>query len=74
MRKVDGVSMDDTVTFAAVADDLIGRLVNAGSDMRAAANAVTRRYPKITLGALEEIGSWPSSEPRLAALQRAFGR
>ena len=30
------------------------------------------RWPDLCLTVLEHIGSWPSSEPELAALQRAY--
>jgi hypothetical protein len=39
----------------------------------AVARFIHARAPRLTLAVLEQIGSWQSSEPELAALQRVWG-
>lgn len=43
---------------------------NDGLPVDAAARQFSRQYPAAFADILDRIGSWPSSEPELAALQR----
>jgi hypothetical protein len=53
--------------------DYCARFKASGLDVRAFARRMLIREPDLCLRVLETIGSWPSSEPELAALQSAFG-
>ena len=43
-----------------------------GMTLDQAARIFTSRHPDVALRAMERLGSWPSSEPELAALQRTW--
>jgi hypothetical protein len=43
-----------------------------GMSLEKAVALYKRRYPSQCVDVLDAIGSWPSSEPELAALQKAW--
>lgn len=45
---------------------------NENIGLRAAGKLFTIRWPRFTVKLLDDIGSWPSSEPELWAVQEAF--
>jgi len=46
------------------------KMVASGKSNEAAASAIVKKYPALTDAVLDMIGSWPSSEVELRALQR----
>lgn len=53
---------------------MVRELTNEGeTDLRPAARAIVRQDPDLALEVIETIGSWPSSEPELRALQQVWG-
>jgi hypothetical protein len=53
--------------------DCIHRMVLCnGWDYETAARKFYSEQPRVTARILDRIGSWPSSDPELAALQRVF--
>lgn len=56
------------MTPAAKFLELVNR--QKGRALEAAVADVARRNPQLALQVLEDIGSWPSSEPALRLLQR----
>jgi pyrroline-5-carboxylate reductase len=50
---------------------LIASRARAGMNMDLAARDVARRFPALVANVMDVIGTWPSSESELAALQRA---
>ena len=68
-----GGSLRDYEAPAARAIRLVQKFQAEGFSLLEAAIAVATRYPGLTDRVLEDIGSWPSSERELAALQAIAG-
>jgi hypothetical protein len=69
------VALPADATPAARACALIAALVvETGCDHAAAALALRVLHPELVKQVLEDVGSWPSSEPELSALQRLVRR
>lgn len=56
-------------TIVTVAIETIQARVAAGASLQEAARSLGRGF---ALRVLDRVGSWPSSEPELRALQQAF--
>lgn len=52
--------------------ETIKAFTEQGASLEQAAREYRKHYPSRCVDVLDEIGSWPSSEPELAALQKAW--
>ena len=64
--------MGTNLSKTAIVIALVQGRVAKGLTMPEAARAVMLTYPKLTLDVMEVIGSNPSSEPELAAIQQEW--
>jgi hypothetical protein len=72
-RYVEAFSKQDNPTSVARAQRLIRQIADRdGVTLEQAARRFASQHPAAALDVMDRIGSWPSSEPELAALQRVF--
>lgn len=55
-----------------ISQAIVAEARDNGKTLKQAAQAVKTRHPETCLRVMETIGSWPSSEPELAALQSVW--
>lgn len=66
------ITVERGAEMLAASEEIRHLHVSEGMTLDDAAKVFARRHPDVALRAMERLGSWPSSEPELAALQRTW--